>query len=216
MQTVDVIQSLLLTAGAQWVMWLLFALSLLSLSVTLERWLFFRSEGGESLVLAHKLDPYLAAGEIDEALAMLRALRTVGSRVAEAGLRLAPRGSKAAAWGMRSAVASERALLDQRLPILGTLGNNAPFLGLLGTVIGIVGAFEALGGAGADLGTSTAVMSAIAEALVATAVGIAVALPAVAAYNYFQARITAILDETEAVSNLILAYLAEDDAAEVE
>src|SRR5690606_30719130 len=111
-----------------------------------------------------------------------------------AGLRLAPRGPAAAEKGMQSAIAAERKALEARLAYLGTLGNNAPFVGLFGTVIGVILAFEELGqagaaGTGASQVASAAVMSAIAEALVATAVGIGVALPAVAAYNYFQRRL---------------------------
>ena len=154
----------------------------------------------------------MASGDAVVALALLRPLTTVSARVAETGLRMASRGVAAAERAMQSTLAAERALLDRRLAILSTLGNNAPFLGLLGTVIGVVLAFDALGqapSAGAD-GPSTAVMGAIAEALVATAVGIAVALPAVAAFNYFQSRITALLDESETLSNLVLAYLSSD------
>jgi biopolymer transport protein ExbB len=113
---------------------------------------------------------------------------------------------------MESAMAVERAALDGRLAYLGTLGNNAPFVGLFGTVIGVILAFDALGtetGATAAAGqaASAAVMNAIAEALVATAVGIAVALPAVAAYNYFQRRIACMLGDAEALTKLVLAYL---------
>ena len=82
---------------------------------------------------------------------------------------------------MGAARASRARRLERRLAFLGTLGNNAPFIGLFGTVLGVVHAFAALGGAsgpGAD-----EVMSAIAGALVATAVGLFVAIPAVAAYN---------------------------------
>src|SRR5207248_5464747 len=73
------------------------------------------------------------------------------------------------------------------LLFLGTLGNNAPFIGLFGTVLGIVTAFRELGGnqMGAAMGN---VMSGIAEALLATAVGILVALPAVIYYNVFQKK----------------------------
>ena len=115
---------------------------------------------------------------------------------------------------MQSATSAERKALEARLAYLGTLGNNAPFIGLFGTVIGIILAFERLGQATGTAGTgaasqvaSAAVMSAIAEALVATAVGIGVALPAVAAYNYFQRRIATMLDDAETLSTLVLAYL---------
>jgi biopolymer transport protein ExbB len=111
---------------------------------------------------------------------------------------------------MESATAAARKELESRLVILATIGNNAPFVGLLGTVIGVVLAFEALGSgaAGAAQGAApTAVMAAIAEALVATAVGIAVALPTVAAHNHVQRRITALLDDAETIARLVHAYL---------
>src|SRR5690606_9252978 len=101
---------------------------------------------------------------------------------------------------------------------LGTLGNNAPFIGLLGTVIGVIGAFEELGhaapghGGGAGAASqvaSQAVMSSIAEALIATAVGLLVALPAVAAYNYFQRKIASLCQGSEALTNLVLAYMSD-------
>jgi biopolymer transport protein ExbB len=123
---------------------------------------------------------------------------------------------------MQSAAALERGRLERWLAYLGTVGNNAPFIGLFGTVIGIIGAFEELGhaapghGAGGSAAAaaqvaSQVVMSRIAEALVATAAGILVALPAIAAFNYFQRRIASLLSGTDVLSNLVLAYLSEDN-----
>ena len=124
---------------------------------------------------------------------------------------------------MQSAVALERRKLERGLAFLGTLGNNAPFVGLFGTVVGVIHAFEELGHAAPGHGASAAgqvasqaVMASIAEALVATAIGLLVALPAVAAYNYFQRRVNGILAGSEVLSNLVLAYLsAEPTRAEV-
>jgi biopolymer transport protein ExbB len=109
---------------------------------------------------------------------------------------------------MAGALALQRMRLERRLAYLGTLGNNAPFLGLFGTVIGVVGAFAALGEAAktplAQANSQSlapqAVMSNIAEALVATAVGLAVAIPAVASNNYFQRMIKSTLANTEALT----------------
>ena len=115
---------------------------------------------------------------------------------------------------MRGAAALQKMKLEQRLAFLGTLGNNAPFIGLFGTVIGIVQAFDALGKQGMGSATAataaapTAVMSSIAEALVATAVGLAVAIPAVAAYNFYQRHTRAVLGKTEALTNVLLAHLS--------
>jgi len=214
MNTVETIKELFVHSGASWVLWLLFALSAGSLAIVLERWLFFRSKDDDVRALAAELDAHLSNGSVAQAFEALRPLRSVGAAVARAGLRLAPRGPAAAEKGMQSATSAERKSLEARLAYLGTLGNNAPFIGLLGTVIGVILAFEQLGQATGTAGTgaasqvaSAAVMAAIAEALVATAVGIGVALPAVAAYNYFQRRIATILDDAETLSALVLAYL---------
>jgi biopolymer transport protein ExbB len=215
MNTIDTIKHLFVEFGAGWVLWLLFGLSALSVVVSVERWLFFRAKSEGVRQLFAKLDGFLSKGAFDAALDALGSARSVSAAVARAGLRLAPRGVQAADKGMQSALALERKGLENRLSYLGTLGNNAPFIGLFGTVIGVILAFEELGQATSSEGTgaasqvaSAAVMSAIAEALVATAVGIAVALPAVALYNYFQRRLAVLLDDAEALANLLLAYLA--------
>src|SRR5438445_11412650 len=90
--------------------------------------------------------------------------------------------------------------------VLGTLRNNAPFVGLLGTVIGVIEAFAHLG-AGQDKAAMANVMSGIAEALVATGVGLFVAIPAVVGYNVFQKKVGEIEDNVGAIANQIGALL---------
>ena len=107
---------------------------------------------------------------------------------------------------MAGAKARLRIDLERNLGILGTLGNNAPFIGLFGTVLGIIKAFADLsrnqaGGAGA-------VMSGISEALVATAVGLMVAIPAVMAFNFFQARVRKSMARVDAMAHLVLSTSA--------
>jgi biopolymer transport protein ExbB len=136
------------------------------------------------------------------------ASRSAEAAVVAAGLRQLNRGPEAAEEAMASATALQRLRLERRLAFLGTLGNNAPFVGLLGTVIGIVQAFDSLQSAGAGgSGAGAEVMGAIAEALVATAIGLAVAIPAVAAFNYFQRRIKSTLGNAEALRHIVLSYL---------
>lgn len=89
-----------------------------------------------------------------------------------------------------------RILLEKRLGILATFGNNAPFIGLFGTVLGIINAFHTLS-KGSEFGVN-AVMGGISEALVATATGLFVAIPSVIAYNYFVRKIKMILLNIEA------------------
>lgn len=216
MNVVESVKELFLQSGAGWVMWFLFGLSAMTLGVALERWLYYRSVGGDLPALAARLDAHLQARAVDKAVAELKADKSVAAAIAVAGLRLAHLGPAAAEKAMLSAAALERSRLERRLAFLGTVGNNAPFVGLFGTVIGVVVAFEELGHGAPGHGTagavgqvaSQAVMSSIAEALVATAVGIFVALPAVALYNLLQRQVASMLSGTEAVSNLVLAYLS--------
>jgi len=213
MSTVEAIKNFFLQTGAAWVLWLLFGLSFVSIAIVLERILVFRTKGTDLKALADKLDAHLGTGDLEAARGALRNDSSLCARVAEAGLKLAQRGPATAEKGMQSAMAVERSLLEARLAYLGTLGNNAPFIGLFGTVIGVILAFNELGQAQAGNGgqmASQAVMGSISEALVATAVGIAVALPAVAAYNYFQRWMSTLMADAEALSNLVLAYLCSD------
>ncbi|MDB4987731.1 MAG: MotA/TolQ/ExbB proton channel [Myxococcaceae bacterium] len=218
MSTVEAIKNFFLQTGAAWVLWLLFGLSFVSIAIVIERIFVFRTKGTDLKRLADKLDVHLATGDLEQARESLRSESSLCARVADAGLRLAARGPSTAEKGMQSAIAIERSLLEARLAYLGTLGNNAPFIGLFGTVIGIILAFNELGraqtGGGGQM-ASQAVMGSIAEALVATAVGIAVALPAVASYNFFQRWISSLLADADALSNLVLAYLCSDPARSV-
>jgi biopolymer transport protein ExbB len=218
--TIDAVKEVLLQSGASWVLWFLAALSLISIAIMVERWFFYRSRSANLQGLARQLDGWLSAGELQVARRELEASPSLAAAIAAAGLRLADRGPEAADKAMQSAIALERGRLERWLAYLGTLGNNAPFIGLFGTVIGVIGAFEELGhgapghgmaatSAAAAQVASQAVMASIAEALVATAVGILVALPAVAAFNYFQRRIASLVSGTEVLSNLVLAYLSE-------
>jgi len=216
MNAVEAVKQVLISSGAAWVLWFLAALSVASFAIALERWLFYRTREGSVAALAQDMDRRLPTGDIAGAIADLGRSRSVAASIASAGLRLAPLGVDAVEKAMESATAVERGLLDRRLVYLGTLGNNAPFVGLFGTVVGVIHAFEELGHAApGHAGGATAaaqiasqgVMTAVAEALVTTAVGIAVALPAIALYNYLQRRVATLLSESEALSSLVLAYL---------
>jgi biopolymer transport protein ExbB len=209
---------------AAWVMWLLIALSVVSFFLIFERALFFRSIRDDIRHLAGELDRLLRAGSYVDAVKRMRASKSAEAAVVVAGLMHADLGPASAEKAIAGAVALERIRLERGLAFLGTLGNNAPFVGLLGTVIGVIEAFEALGSSDALEQTARsstslapqAIMGGIAEALVATAVGLFVAIPAVATYNYFQRRIQSTLANTQALTNVLLAHLnAEEPPAPV-
>lgn len=218
MNAIETVKQVLLASGAGWILWFLGVLSAASLALATERWLYLRRRGGDLETLARKLDADLAAGAFESARATLGESQAVAARVADAGLRLADRGTAAAEKAMQSATALERTRMERGLAFLATVGNNAPFLGLFGTVVGVIHAFEELGHAAPGHGAtaagqvaSQAVMASIAEALVATAVGIFVALPSVALYNYLQRRVTSLLAGADVLTNLVLAYIADDE-----
>jgi biopolymer transport protein ExbB len=124
--------------------------------------------------------------------------------VARACLSHAADGAEAVEDHKAAALETERLRYEKRLAFLGTLGNNAPFVGLFGTVLGIVRAFHDL--AGASIQGTQAVMSGIAEALVATGVGLLVALPSVAMYNTLIRHVETQAAGAEATSREIIAY----------
>jgi biopolymer transport protein ExbB len=215
---IDLLKHALLDLKASWVMWILLGLSVVDLILVVERAAFLRSVRDDIPKLAAQLDTLLRAGRVREALLKMKESRSAEAAVAAAGLLHADLGPASAEKAMAGAQALQRVRLERGLTILGTVGNNAPFLGLLGTVIGVIEAFEILGrpvDAAVSALAPQAIMSSIAEALVATAVGLFVAIPAVAAFNYFQRRLQTIAANTEALSNVVLAHLsAELPAAE--
>jgi biopolymer transport protein ExbB len=219
MDLVAWLQRIMVGFGAAWVMWLMLVLSVISVAIILERAWFFWSLRDDLAVLAKELRTALE-DSIDAAQKRMEASPSAEAAVVAAGLAMAHKGPAAVEDTMAGALALQRMKLERRLAYLGTLGNNAPFIGLLGTVIGVVGAFAALGEAArtpiaqasSQALAPQAVMSSIAEALVATAVGLAVAIPAVASNNYFQRQIRSTLANTEALSRVLLAHLKSEPA----
>ena len=103
---------------------------------------------------------------------------------------------------VRSYLSLERSRLEQGLTVLATLGSNAPFIGLFGTVLGIIQAFAALG---AHQNNASDIMVGISEALIATAIGLFVAIPAVIAFNVFTRKLKVLFVRSEALKDLYLS-----------
>ena len=197
--------------GSDWVLWLLILLSILSVTIMVERAIVMSGRAPRLDDLGERLLKLLAAGDLPGARELLGPPRSPEVRVALVGLSELVEGRIAAAEAMASARSHERLAMEKHLGILGTLGNNCPFIGLFGTVLGIIKAF-------ADLshnqgGGAAVVMAGIAEALVATAVGLMVAIPAVVAYNVLQGRVRRTLGRVDAMAHLILARSCEENEA---
>jgi biopolymer transport protein ExbB/biopolymer transport protein TolQ len=114
---------------------------------------------------------------------------------------------------LEGSLVKKRFELERGLTSLGTLGNNAPFVGLFGTVIGVIQAFHMLGasGGGGNQAAMGNVIVAISDALIATGVGLIVALPAVVGYNLFQKRVSGVENKVAVISKQILALLKADE-----
>ena len=193
--------------GSEWILYLLLALSVFSLATMFERWRYFRRNSGDGELLRSKLGKLLDSDDLSGAAKLLDSSRTVEARLAREALRWAASGPAAMADAVDSELLRLKKELERGLNFLGTLGNNAPFVGLFGTVLGVIMAFSALGKAGQNNSAMGHVMSAIAEALVATGVGLFVALPAVVAYNVIQKRIGEVETDAQSLTKLISAYL---------
>jgi biopolymer transport protein ExbB/TolQ len=191
--------------GAEWVMWLLVVLSIISVAVMIERLRFILSRRVDIDALRHDAVVCLGKKDPEGFDKKYGASDSIQAAVGLAGLRAAPRGSEAAAEAMIAAKTRKRKELEKNLAYLGTLGNNAPFIGLFGTVIGIIKAFKDL--ADNSQKGAEAVMSGISEALVATAIGLLVALPAVMMFNYLNRRVRGAVSEADALAHDLLSEL---------
>jgi biopolymer transport protein ExbB/TolQ len=192
--------------GAEWVLWILLLLSIISIALMVERWLYFFRTKINGDELAAGLDEQLRARNVQGAWQLVKDTHTqsIESAVVAAGLIALRNGAHAASEAMLSVKARMRPALDANLSILATIGANAPFVGLLGTVLGIINAAHELTGDGAQ-NNPNAVMSGVFEALVATAVGLFVAIPAVVAYNLFQRQVRKRLADVDSLAHLILS-----------
>lgn len=198
--------------GGEWVLYLLILSSILSLAVMIQKgvYLYRNRVAWESFV--EMLTTLINKHDLDAALQYVRRHHTPAARVLEAGLQNAGKGSEAVEEVLIGKRISEKFKMENKLVILGTLGNNAPFIGLFGTVLGIIKAFHDL--AVAQNPNASVVMRGVSEALVATAVGLIVAIPAVIAYNFFQRRVKEFVTQMETASKILLVYLKSEAKSE--
>lgn len=191
--------------GAETILWILLALSVVSVGLILERWLTLRQISSRSNRIKARMRDALQTNNLDELEELAKDRDSLEGRALAYGLRYAKEnGEDGLPEIFNSFALLERPSLERSLNFLATIGSNAPFIGLLGTVLGIMKAFRDLS-QHASTGNE-AVMLGIAEALVATAVGLVVAIPAVVAYNSFSRKVRQSLQSLESVRELCVAY----------
>jgi biopolymer transport protein ExbB len=193
--------------GGEPILYLLIFLSILSIVVILERAITYARNKINVAAFTTKLVGYLNDENMDDALKLVHATRTAETAVVAEGLNNFDKRKSVVVELMSAAGMAQQQRLDKRLTILGTIGSNAPFIGLLGTVLGIIKAFNDL--AFNSEGGASVVMSGIAEALVATAIGLLVAIPAVVFFNYFKNKQKQIVMNISRLENTLLAFIAD-------
>ncbi len=179
--------------------------SIVSIAFTLERlWFFWKAtiNGDKLLANVRKL---IEGGKTEQAVALCKKNFAPVAQVVHYGLLHRKRSRLELDELLGSKRLEERLRMEHYLVVLGTMGNTAPFIGLFGTVVGIIKAFRDLALAGA--GGPAVVAAGISEALVATAAGMAVAIPAVVVYNYFMRKVKNLSVEMEVVSARLMVML---------
>ena len=177
-------------------MYILLFCSFISITILLERLLYYRklSKTGRTEFM-NKIKRALKNGHLERAMEICKDVSTPFSNVIHSGLELHGRHGKEISNAMEREITIETAKLERYTSIVATIGNTAVYIGLFGTVLGIIRAFHDIASAGA--GGMAIVIGGVAEALVCTATGLFVAIPAVVAYNYFTKRVERFIDDME-------------------
>ena len=191
--------------GAGWVMWLLVALSIVVVAIALERAYVLIARRDDSRSLRDDLLRFLSKGDLTGAEKRLSESKSYEAEIVRGALSVSDQGVDAMEQRLQGEKTLARASMERNLAFLGTVGNNAPFIGLLGTVIGIIRAFAALNQD--NLSATGQVMAEVGEALVATAIGLLVAIPAVMAYNYYQRVIRGRLVWADAMGHDVIGFV---------
>ncbi len=195
--------------NSEWVLYLLLGLSVISIGVMLERWIFYKRHQVNTASLRESLSKLLHRGDFAGAATLLEKYDALETNVVLEGLRAYEKGPESVEDLVAGALGHERGRYEKRLNFLATLASNAPYIGLFGTVLGIVRSFRDLAANMAE--ASAAVMAGIAEALIATAVGLLVAIPAVIAFNVFKGKVKDAVTSSQLLARILLSELKSTD-----
>ncbi len=189
----------------QFVLLLLLIMSVVSIAMIFERFMTLKKIAGESDRIRARIRMALQTNSLQDFEDIAKDPSSVEGRAAAQAMKhLKVHGEKGFEEIFNTFVLTEKQDLEKFLPVLATISSNAPFIGLLGTVLGIMKAFNDLAQA-TDAGQQT-VMAGISVALVSTAAGLFVAIPASMFYNYFTRKVKSVLSSIDSVKELGLAY----------
>jgi biopolymer transport protein ExbB/biopolymer transport protein TolQ len=209
---------------AKGIIGLLFIMSVFSLAVGVQKWFRFRKGMKETAKFAPEFARFLQEEQLDDAIELAEkqkvshVARVLGEALAEVKPLLRDRATVTSADINSAERAVERQMLillselKRGTAVLATVGSTAPFVGLLGTTMGIVNSFTGMAESGS--GGLAAVSAGISEALITTAFGLAVAIPAVWLFNYFQTKIENLTVEMTYTSKELIDFLIKSVGSE--
>jgi biopolymer transport protein ExbB len=170
-----------------WDMWLLLAISIIGLAVAIERLVFFAAQHGDTKGLLRTIGQKISADDLEGAVKVCQSQRGMLPRILEFGLRRGEKNRADITDALSIALMEHLNALERNLAIIGTIAVIAPFVGLFGTVLGIIKAFQDIALKGNS--TPAVVAAGVSEALITTATGLIIAVIAVVFFNYFKSRI---------------------------
>jgi biopolymer transport protein ExbB len=186
-------------------MWMLLLLSVIAIAIVIERLFFFASQHGDSRGLLRQIGQRIAADDMEGALNVCRQNKGMLPRILEFGLLRGEKNRADITDALSIALMEHLNTLERNLSIIGTIAVIAPFVGLFGTVLGIIRAFQDIALKGNS--TPAVVAAGVSEALITTAAGLFVAVVAVIFFNYFKARIKAYNQEMIVAANQLAEML---------
>ncbi|MGD1084711.1 MAG: MotA/TolQ/ExbB proton channel family protein [Verrucomicrobiota bacterium] len=193
--------------------WVILATSAVAMAVFLERLLQYHREQINSTEFLNGVRNVLKRENVVEAVAICDATPGPVARLVKVAILNRERGREAVREALEDAGSFEVPRLEQKLNLLATIAQIAPLMGLLGTVLGFMNAFQGVQDAGLNAPLSQLAPGAI-KALICTAAGLAVAIPSYAGYNYLVGRVNAIVLDMEQVSGEILNIVTSPPAGE--
>lgn len=183
----------------------LLVLSVISIGLILERYFALKKMTNESMRVRNRMKLALQSNSVEDVEDIAKDPTSIEGRAAGYALKhMKDTGNKGVEEIFNTFALIERPEIEKYLNFLATIASNAPYIGLLGTVLGIMKAFNDLAMA-PEAGQQT-VMAGISSALIATAAGLFVAIPAVIFYNHFNKQVRTIFQSIESVKELTLAY----------
>lgn len=186
-------------------MWALLLLSVIAVAIVIERLLFFSSQKSDSRTLLRQIGERIAADDLTGALKVCRQNRGMLPRILEFGLLRGEKNRADITDALSIALMENLNMLERNLGVIGTTAVIAPFVGLFGTVLGIIRAFQDIALKGNS--TPAVVAAGVSEALITTAAGLFVAVISVIFFNFFKTRIKAFNQEMIVASNQLAEML---------